>query len=158
VASAGPRRQAAVGGETVRGTVVGMTSSDYSGQRFGLPQTGPGSMASVGRRLGALIIDWAIAYGLAYLMIGDRLFRNGQFAALSLLAVMYLVGLVINGATFGMAILGLRVTSDQGGRASLYAVGMRTVLLFLFIPAVIWDADGRGMHDRVAHTMIVSTR
>jgi uncharacterized RDD family membrane protein YckC len=158
VASAGPRRQAAVGGETVRGTVVGMTSSDYSGQRFGLPQTGPGSMASVGRRLGALIIDWAISYGLAYLLIGDRLFRNGQFAALSLLAVMYLVGLVINGATFGMAILGLRVTSDQGGKASLYAVGMRTVLLFLFIPAVIWDADGRGMHDRVARTMIVSTR
>lgn len=136
----------------------GMTSSDYSGQRFGLPRTGPGSMASVGRRLGALLIDWAIAYGLAYLLVGDRLFRNGQFAALSLLAVMYLVGLAINGATFGMAILGLRVTSDQGGKASLYAIGMRTVLLFLFIPAVIWDADGRGMHDRVARTMIVSTR
>ena len=135
-----------------------MTSSDYSGRRFGLPQTGPGSMATVGRRLGAVVIDWALAYGLAYLLVGDRLFRNGQFAATGLLAVMYLVGLVINGATFGMAILGLRVTSDQGGRASLYAVGMRTVLLFLFIPAVIWDADGRGMHDRVARTMIVNTR
>jgi uncharacterized RDD family membrane protein YckC len=135
-----------------------MTSSDYSGQRFGLPRSGPGSLASVGRRLAALMIDWAIAYGLAYLLIGDRLFRTGQFAALSLLGVMYLVGLAINGGTFGMAIMGLRVTSDQGGKASLYAVGMRTVLLFLFIPAVVWDTDGRGMHDRIARTMIVSTR
>jgi len=146
------------GREPARGTVDGMTSSDYSGQRFGLPRTGPGSMAPVGRRLAALMIDWAIAYGAAYLLVGDRLLKNGQFAALSLLAVIYLVGLAISGATLGMTILGMRVTSDQGGRASLYAIGMRTVLLFLVIPAVVWDADGRGLHDRVARTMIVSTR
>lgn len=137
---------------------MAMTSSDYSGQRFGLPRTGPGSMASVGRRLAALMIDWAIAYGMAYLLVGDRLLRNGQFAALSLLAVIYLVGLGISGSTLGMAVLGLRVGSDQGGRAPLYSIGMRTVLLFLVIPAVVWDADGRGLHDRIAHTMIVSTR
>ncbi|MEY9933225.1 putative RDD family membrane protein YckC [Catenulispora sp. GP43] len=144
--------------ERVRGTVDAMTSSDYSGHRFGLPRTGPGSMASVGRRLGALMIDWAIAYGAAYLLVGDRLLRNGQFAALSVLAVIYLVGLGISGATLGMSVLGLRVGSDQGGRASLYAIGMRTVLLFLVIPPVVWDADGRGLHDRIARTMIVSTR
>lgn len=144
--------------ETARSTVDPMTSSDYSGQRFGLPQTGPGSMAPVGRRLAAIMIDWAIAYGVAYLLVGDRLLRNGQFAALSVLAVFYLVGLSTSGSTLGMAALGMRVTSDQGGRASLYSVGMRTVLLFLVIPAVVWDADGRGLHDRIAHTMIVSTR
>lgn len=144
--------------ETARSTVDPMTSSDYSGQRFGLPQTGPGSMAPVGRRLAAIMIDWAIAYGVAYLLVGDRLLRNGQFAALSVLAVFYLVGLSISGSTLGMAALGMRVTSDQGGRASLYSVGMRTVLLFLVIPAVVWDADGRGLHDRIAHMMIVSTR
>ena len=144
--------------ETARSTVDPMTSSDYSGQRFGLPQTGPGSMAPVGRRLAAIMIDWAIAYGVAYLLVGDRLLRNGQFAALSVLAVFYLVGLSISGSTLGMAALGMRVTSDQGGRAPLYSVGMRTVLLFLVIPAVVWDADGRGLHDRIAHTMIVSTR
>ncbi|MFD0631503.1 RDD family protein [Catenulispora yoronensis] len=137
-----------------------MTSSspDYYGRRLGLPQSGPGSMATVGRRLAAVLVDWALAYGMAYLLVGDRLLRTGQFAALSLLAVMYLVGLGISGSTLGMAALGLRVGSDQGGKASLYAVGMRTVLLFLFIPAVIWDADGRGLHDRVARTMIVTTR
>jgi uncharacterized RDD family membrane protein YckC len=135
-----------------------MTSSDYYGQRLGLPRSGPGSLAPVGRRLAALMIDWALAYGLAYLLVGDRLLKTGQFAALSLLAVMYLVGLVISGSTLGMAALGLRVASDQGGKATPYAVGMRTVLLFLFVPAVVWDADGRGLHDRVARTMIVTSR
>jgi uncharacterized RDD family membrane protein YckC len=133
-------------------------TSDYYGQRQGLPRTGPGSMATIGRRLGALMIDWAISYGLAYLVVGKKLLVDGQFAALSLLAVCYLVGLAINGATFGMAILGLRVTSDDGSKAGLYAIGMRTVLLFLVIPAVVWDADGRGLHDRVAHTVILATR
>jgi uncharacterized RDD family membrane protein YckC len=133
-------------------------TSDYYGQRQGLPRTGPGSMATVGRRLGAIAIDWAISYGLAYLVVGKKLLVNGQFAALSLLAVCYLVGLAINGATFGMAILGLRVTADDGSKAGLYAIAMRTVLLFLVIPAVVWDADGRGLHDRVAHTVILATR
>jgi len=57
-----------------------------------------------------------------------------------------------------MAILGLKVTSDDGSKAGLYAIGMRTVLLFLIIPAAVWDADGRGLHDRVAHTVILATR
>ena len=35
---------------------------------------------------------------------------------------------------------------------------MRTVLLFLVIPAVVWDRDGRGLHDKIAHTVIVATR
>lgn len=133
-------------------------TSEYYGQRQGLPRSGPGSMATVGRRLGAIAIDWAICYGLAFLLVGIRLLDTGQFAALSLLAVAYLVGLALNGATFGMMIVGLRVTAENGGKAGLYAVGMRTVLLFLFIPAVIWDNDGRGLHDRIAHTVILATR
>ena len=32
---------------------------------------------------------------------------------------------------------------------------VRTLLMALVIPAVIWDADQRGMHDRVAGTLLV---
>ena len=31
----------------------------------------------------------------------------------------------------------------------------RTILLCLVVPAVVWDSDGRGLHDRVAGTAIV---
>ncbi|HXL61149.1 MAG TPA: RDD family protein, partial [Mycobacterium sp.] len=40
---------------------------DYPGQRLGLPQTGPRSLAGMGRRIAALFVDWFIAYGLAAL-------------------------------------------------------------------------------------------
>jgi uncharacterized RDD family membrane protein YckC len=131
---------------------------EYRGQRLGLPNTGPGSLASTGRRLGAIAIDWAISYGLAALVVGGKIVVSGQFVALSLLAVCYLIGLAINGATFGMAILGLRVTSQDGSKPSLYAIGMRTVLLFLVIPPVVTDQDGRGLHDLLAKTYVVNTR
>ena len=31
----------------------------------------------------------------------------------------------------------------------------RTLLLFLLVPAVIFDRDGRGMHDRLTDTAVV---
>lgn len=32
---------------------------------------------------------------------------------------------------------------------------LRTVLLCLAVPALIWDRDGRGLHDRLAKTVEV---
>jgi uncharacterized RDD family membrane protein YckC len=32
---------------------------------------------------------------------------------------------------------------------------VRTILLMLLIPAVIWDRDQRGLHDRLARTAVV---
>jgi hypothetical protein len=32
---------------------------------------------------------------------------------------------------------------------------LRTVLLCLVIPAAVWDAQGRGLHDKAARTIIV---
>jgi uncharacterized RDD family membrane protein YckC len=32
------------------------------------------------------------------------------------------------------------------------------VLLALLVPALIWDRDGRGMHDKAAGTALVRTR
>jgi uncharacterized RDD family membrane protein YckC len=32
---------------------------------------------------------------------------------------------------------------------------LRTFLLMLFIPAVVFDRDGRGLHDRYTDTAVV---
>jgi hypothetical protein len=32
---------------------------------------------------------------------------------------------------------------------------VRTVLLMLLVPAVIWDRDGRGLHDRLTESAVV---
>lgn len=127
----------------------------YPGQRLGLPQQGPGSVARFGRRLGAVAIDWIgcqlIAYGL---ITGGNLTAAGNwtlglFVALSLLTV----GTV--GFTPGKRILGLRVISESGGRLGAVRVIVRTLLLALVIPALIWDRDGRGLHDRLARAVQV---
>jgi uncharacterized RDD family membrane protein YckC len=43
----------------------------------------------------------------------------------------------------------------DGGRLSLPRIVLRTLLLCLVIPAVIWDSHGRGLHDRAAGSIVV---
>ena len=75
-------------------------------------------------------------------------------------------GLILVGLGLALAFLGLRVRrvfpgQKRGDEAwATMAPGLlgalaRTVLLCLVIPAVVWDSDGRGLHDRVAGTAIV---
>ena len=59
------------------------------------------------------------------------------------------------GSTFGQRLLGLRLMSMSGGRATVLQVLSRTVLLCLAIPALIWDRDQRGLHDKAAQTVLV---
>lgn len=58
------------------------------------------------------------------------------------------------GFTVGKRLFGLRV-GKLGGPLTPIHVIVRTVLLLLVIPAVIWDRDGRGLHDRWAGTVEV---
>lgn len=127
----------------------------YPGQRLGLPQQGPGSAARFGRRLGGVAIDWIACQVIAYgLITGGNAAATGNwtlalFVALSILTV----GTV--GFTPGKRLVGLRVVSESGGRLGLGRVVLRTLLLALVIPALIWDRDGRGLHDRAARAVQV---
>ncbi|MGW0733240.1 RDD family protein [Streptomyces sp. NPDC002851] len=134
---------------------MGVADFGYRGERLGLPEEGSGAIAPFGRRLGALAIDWAacmlIAYGL--FAQGDRQAQGnwalGIFFVLSLLTVGTL------GSTPGKRLLGLRVVAEGGGRLGLGRVLVRCVLLCLAIPPLIWDRDGRGLHDRIARAVQV---
>lgn len=127
----------------------------YRGKRLGLPQEGPGSVAPLGRRFGALFIDWAVCMVIAYGLLarGDQQAAGnwalGVFLVLSLLTV----GTV--GSTPGKRILGLRVIAEDGGRLGTGRVIVRTVLLLLVIPALVWDRDSRGLHDRLSRAVQV---
>ena len=49
----------------------------------------------------------------------------------------------------------MRVQLVTGGWVGLWRPVVRTVLLCLVIPAVIWDADQRGLHDKAAGTVLL---
>ncbi|OKK08247.1 hypothetical protein AMK26_04320 [Streptomyces sp. CB03234] len=122
----------------------------YRGQRLGLPQEGPGSLAPLGRRFGALFIDWALCMVIAYGLIapGDQA-AAGNWAVVVLFVLNVLtVGTV--GSTPGKRLLGLRVISVAGERLGFGRVAVRSLLLCLAVPALIWDRDGRGLHDRLS--------
>ena len=67
--------------------------------------------------------------------------------------------LVVFGQTPGMRLLGLRLAHPQAGqRLALWRAVVRTALLVLLVPALVVDADGRGLHDRLTSTAVVRNR
>jgi uncharacterized RDD family membrane protein YckC len=124
-----------------------------------MPREGRGSMGRFGRRLVGVVIDWALCQLLAYGLF-DKAFGvagAGSFLPLAIFAVENLLLVGTLGSTIGHRIVGLRVVSTDGRAARPLQVLVRTVLLCLFLPAMFWDKDGRGLHDKAAGTVIVRT-
>jgi uncharacterized RDD family membrane protein YckC len=133
----------------------------YRGARLGLPEHGPGSLATTGQRLGAFLVD-AIASGLVAALFVQ--FAHGRGAvghlpgswSLIPFALDYIVGTLVAGRTLGMYLFGLRlVRVDRVAAVDPGRAVVRTALLFMLLPAVIWDRDGRGLHDRLTDTAVV---
>ena len=117
---------------------------------MGLPETGPRSVARLGRRIGALAIDWGAA-----VLISIAFFSYEPWATLAVFAVVQIVFLLTVNGSPGHLILGMRVVPVAGGYLGAWRPFTRTVLLCLVIPAAIWDHDQRGMHDRLSGTVLV---
>jgi hypothetical protein len=152
--TAGPSDTRAAVGGWLEGPRTESTQDEwaYRGQRLGLPESGPGSLAPQGRRLGALVIDWIIAELIALAFGWHPSSAQGQWGTIAIFGAEHLVLLSIWGATLGKRLFGLRVGKLGGPLTPLHVV-LRTVLLLLVVPAVIWDRDGRGLHDRLAGTV-----
>ena len=127
----------------------------YRGQQLGLPEDGPGSIARPGRRLGALAVDWGISLLIAYGLITDGYGQATSNWALLLFFLMSVLTVGTVGYTPGKRLFGLRVVTLETGTVNPLRALLRTALLCVAIPALIWDRDGRGLHDRLARTVEV---
>jgi uncharacterized RDD family membrane protein YckC len=112
-------------------------------------------VALFGARLLAFVVDSVMSLFVALL-----LFRPLQQWTVSVVfAVEVLVLTAFGGASAGQRILGLRIVrAADGDPIAIPAAIVRTVLLLLVVPALIWDADGRGLHDKAAGTVLIHTR
>ncbi|MDH2388737.1 MULTISPECIES: RDD family protein [Streptomyces] len=127
----------------------------HRGERLGLPESGPGSIAPLGRRFGAVFVDWGLCLLIAYGLFAGG---NGQAAgnwALGIFLVLSVLTVGTVGCTPGKRLFGLRVIAEDGGRLGVVRVVVRSVLLALAVPALIWDRDGRGLHDRLSRAVQV---
>jgi uncharacterized RDD family membrane protein YckC len=129
----------------------------YPGERIGLPKDGPGAAAGYGRRLGALVVDWLIATVVS-LVLGAALHFTPTTRSLVTLAVFGVLAWLFTGlagTTPGKRLAGIRVTRLDGRPVGLLWGLVRAVLLLVLVPALIWDRDYRGLHDRAADTVVV---
>jgi len=130
----------------------------YPGQRLGLPAEGPGSLAGMGRRSAALLVDWLICYGLAGLGLAAGLFSSAALAT-AVLLIWFVLGVVsvrLFGFTPGQYALGLQVASiDNRMHVGTGRAAVRGLLIALVIPALFTDTDGRGFQDRLTATGVV---
>ena len=134
----------------------------YRGARLGLAESGPGSLGTTGVRLAAFLVDAIASALIAALFVqatgsGDNVEDHlpGSWSLLPL-AIDYIVGMLVAGRTVGMYLFGLRIVRvDRPAAVNPGQAIARTVLLFLLVPAVIWDRDGRGLHDRASGTAVI---
>lgn len=128
--------------------------SRWPGERLGLPDTGPGSVGRLGRRLAALAIDWAAAMLIALLFARyDSLVYS--WVTLGIFALMQILFIPTIGGSIGHRLVGMRVVPLVGGWVGPWRPIVRTLLLVIVLPALVWDSDQRGFHDKVAGTVLI---
>lgn len=137
----------------------------YRGAQLGLPQTGSGSLASTGPRLLAFVVDALASALVAALFVSHSTRTGNTFVdrlpgswSLVPFALDYILGTLVAGRTIGMYLCGLRlVRADPSVAVDPGRAVLRTLLLCLLVPAVVFDRDGRGLHDRLSDTAVVRT-
>ena len=140
------------------------TGSDhYPGERMGLPKDGPGSIARFGRRIGAVCVDYLIAYGIARIVVafavGAQAFMYSWIGSVAVAVTFVLLGTIavrLYEFTPGQLAFGLRVVSvDERQHVGLGRALVRVILVQFVIPALFTDKDLRGLQDLATKTAVV---
>jgi uncharacterized RDD family membrane protein YckC len=126
----------------------------YPGARLGRPASGPGAVAGVGRRVAGVLLDWGLATLVAVAFLGGADGPLGPFATLAVFGVQHWLLVGTLGHTIGHRLMGLHVERLDGAAPGPARALGRTALLCLAVPALVWDLDSRGMHDKLVGTLV----
>ena len=121
-----------------------------------MPQTDL-TPATWGRRILAILIDWATSWAVAAGLVAVGLIASsGTWGTVILVAEMAFFTALMGGS-FGKLLTRIRVVrhDDPSRPVSLLRAVVRTVLTFLLIPPLL-TFDGRGLHDLAAGTRTVT--
>lgn len=120
--------------------------------------------ASWGRRILALIIDWFACWAAVAYFVGwdvafagpedpDRNPAVGLYVTLTWICETTVFTSLLSGS-FGQLVSRLRVVRLDGGRLDPFRALVRSVMIALVIPPLVFRADGRGLHDMVVGTRV----
>lgn len=108
--------------------------------------------ASWGRRISAFLLDGAASTLVTILLIGMEQYADpagpGRWWVLGVFFVEVALLTALVGGSFGQVALGVRVLRTDGRPLSLLRSLLRTALILLVIPPLVFESGtGRGLHD-----------
>ena len=110
--------------------------------------------------MGGIAIDWLAALILARIFLPGAEYGSGTYA-LGTLAIFYVEIVLLTWLTassFGQRLVGIAVVGIDGQRVGLLRLMVRTLMICLVIPALVYDSRGRGLQDIVARSVVVLRR
>ncbi len=129
----------------------------YPGGRLGLPEDGPGSVAGWGRRALALAIDWFACKLVLTVFLGGAAWTGTSGLSQAAPMLMYLaeatVLTALVGGSFGQLVTRVVVVRLDNRPVNLLQALLRTALICLVIPPLVFNADQRGLHDLAVKTI-----
>lgn len=117
--------------------------------------------ASWARRLLALLVDWLASTLVVISLLGFDAWRDDSSAGFSVLAVYVVENTVLSslaGGSFGKLVTRLRLVRKTGDPRPIDPLRalLRSVLIALVVPPLVFRPDGRGLHDLAAGSATVT--
>ena len=131
-----------------------MFPSPNSGSRVRLSSM---EQASLGRRFLALAIDWGLGYAISGLIKGQSAHQH-QVTVLAIFFSELALMTSLTQASIGQRLVGLKVVdANTGAFVSPLRILGRSLMICLVVPA-IFTKEGRGFHDLLSTTVVISAR
>lgn len=116
-------------------------------------------MAGWGRRVIAIFIDWIASTLTVSVLTGNSVLspQGGyeRWLPLTVFAIETIILTATMGGSAGQLVCRVQVRRLSGARLDLLRAAGRTILVCLVIPAVIYNADQRGLHDLAVDSIAV---
>jgi len=111
-----------------------------------------------GRRIAALFVDWIASILVGLAVLGSAVLTSHGWEAWVPMLVFLLEASLLTtlvGGSFGQLALRVAVVRLDRRPVNLLVALLRTLLICLVVPPVIYNRDRRGLHDLVAGTVTV---
>jgi uncharacterized RDD family membrane protein YckC len=114
--------------------------------------------ASWARRVLALVVDWIACLGVTLLVLGVGGWSDSPWSGSYTLGIYVLENALFTavvGGSFGQLATRLRVVRLDGTRLDLGRALLRSVMIALVVPPLVFRPDGRGLHDMAVGSHVV---